>query len=207
MTSSPLFNLLVPDAPRHRRTERDALPSVTVEARVRSEVFLREIIVKPGLQKPRLVSSCTGTIKTIMLALPTDRVADPKSAPGYQSVIAALRQGTRFIVVHHPSDRPKIEEWFSKAGHANDAVIFVPMPEFVSFTDWAEDGYVAVSDEATGNAYLVEPWEFPRGGDALIADAAEGHTSIRSSQAPLGWELSHWRSLLASRKGLFCGQR
>jgi len=59
------------------------------------------------------------------------------------------------------------------------------MPEYVSFTDWAEDGYVALTDASDGSAYLLEPWQFLRAGDALIADAVEEYTDIRAAQAPL----------------------
>jgi hypothetical protein len=64
-------------------------------------------------------------------------------------------------------------------------VTYVPLPEYVAFTDWAEDGYVALSDASDGAAYLMEPWEFLRAGDALIADAVEEYTDVRASQAPL----------------------
>ena len=183
--ASALFNLLVPGAPHHKRTEREILPTTAAEARVRSQRFLKEIAIKPGLRNPSLISSCMGTIKTIMLAFPQYSVTDKKLAPAYQSVIRALRRGTKFVVVHQASSRAQIEKWFSKGGHAKNAVVYVPIPDYVNFTDWAEDGYVAVTDGLTGNPYLIEPWEFPRGGDALIADVAEDHTSIRASQAPL----------------------
>jgi hypothetical protein len=51
--------------------------------------------------------------------------------------------------------------------------------------DWAEDAYVALVDASDGSSYLMEPWQFQRGGDALIADAVEEHTDIQAAQAPL----------------------
>ena len=86
-------------------------------------------------------------------------------------MIAALRPGTRFVVVHAESTGEEILAWFTGAGHAADHVDLVPLPDYVSFTDWAEDGYVALTDQADDSTYLMEPWEFPRAGDALIADA------------------------------------
>jgi hypothetical protein len=185
MLSPTLFHFLVPDAPLHRRTDRDERPSARISDRADSEKFLKEIVVRPGLEKPTLVSSFAGAIKSILFAFPHFAVTDPELAPAYRSVIAALRHGTRFVVVHNGPDREAIAQWFASAGHPKDAVVYVALPEYVSFTDWAEDGYVAVTDANSGHAYLVEPWEFWRSGDALIADAVDDHTSVRSTQAPL----------------------
>jgi hypothetical protein len=100
-------------------------------------------------------------------------------------LIGALRHGTEFVVVHQKSQRAQAEQWFNAAGHSPDQIAYVPLADYVSFTDWAEDAYVAVTDADSGRRYLVEPWTFFRDGDALIADAVEDHTPIRSTQAPL----------------------
>ena len=105
--------------------------------------------------------------------------------PGYTSVIEALRAGTRFVVVHNESARPTVEGWFADAGHPAENLEFVPMPDWVSLTDWAEDGYVSLKDAADDSGYLMEPWSFPRAGDSLIADAVEEYTELRASGAPL----------------------
>jgi hypothetical protein len=42
-----------------------------------------------------------------------------------------------------------------------------------------------LQDAADDTRYLMEPWEFGRFGDALIADAVEEYTEIKASQAPL----------------------
>jgi hypothetical protein len=86
--------------------------------------------------------------------------------------------------VHSASVRDAVEEWFRTAGHT-DTVTYVPLPDYVSFTDWAEDAYVALADAIDDTRYLMEPWEFQRAGDALIADAVEEYTDIQASQAPL----------------------
>src|SRR4051794_30538728 len=52
MVGSPLFRLLVPDAPLYRRTEADIPAAATFEHRARA---IRT--VTPGLQSPSLVSS------------------------------------------------------------------------------------------------------------------------------------------------------
>lgn len=175
------FRQLVPDAPLNRRTDGDVHPTRTLERRTRAASATRA--VQPGLQSPSLISSCDGTIGTILFAFPRYGLDDSALATAYRSVITALRIGTRFVVVHHRSG--PVDDWFTEAGHPAENVTYVPLPDYVSFTDWAEDGYVALKDTADGTGYLMEPWEFPRAGDSLIADAVADHSAITASQAPL----------------------
>src|SRR5688572_29375562 len=146
MIQPHLLKLLTPDAPTHKRTERDAFTSREAELRAKSASFLREKAIEPGIQTPSLISSCTGSIDAVLFSFPRYGVTDPGLAAGYRSVIQALRQGTEFVVVHPKSSRAGIEAWFQAAGHSLDDVTFVPLPDYVSFTDWAEDGYVSLTD-------------------------------------------------------------
>ena len=185
MANSSLYRQLVPDAPPHRRTDRDHYATPEAERRARLASRLARPLAGPGLQKPALVSSWQGSIRELLLALPTYGVASPELAAGYQSVIRALRPGTRFVVVHHESRRWDVEEWFDAAGHPDANITYVAVPDYVTFTDWAEDPYVAVFDVADDTAYLMEPWEFPRAGDALLSESVQEHVALRSGQAPL----------------------
>lgn len=184
MISQTLYRILVPDAPPDRRTQGD-VRSEMFEARLKSNNFLRSLRLQPGLQQPSLVSSFSGRIDRILFAWPSKAVADPALAAAYASVIAALRSGTQFVVVHHEGTQPAIAAWFDAAGHAAGNITWVPLPDYVNFTDWAEDAYVSLVDSADGTHYLMEPWEFLRAGDALIADAVEEHSASAASQAPL----------------------
>jgi hypothetical protein len=180
MSGRSLYRVLVPDAPQHRRTEGDGPGGPGASPRAAAA---RRVV--PGLQAPGLTSSFAGSIDRILFSFPAWAVADPKLPPAYTSVLGALRVGTRFIVVHNPSVRPVIEQWFTAAGHPLDNVDFVPVPDYVLITDWAEDAYVSLKDADDDTAYLMEPWSFLRAGDALIADAVEEHTAIRASGSPL----------------------
>jgi hypothetical protein len=182
---SAIYRRLVPGAPLHRRTEGDRRPTVEHARRARAGAILRGKAIKPGLQTPSLVSSYHGQIATILLAFPNFGVTQPSLAAAYQSVVRALRVGTQFIVVHHKSSLKRIRPWFDAAGHPKSHVTYVALPDYVSFTDWAEDGYVALTDRADGSVYLMEPWEFPRAGDALIADTVQEFTDVAAAQAPL----------------------
>lgn len=185
MISQTLYRILVPDAPAHRRTEGDLRSDPMFEARLRTGGLMRTLRPQPGLQQPSLVSSFSGRIERILFAWPTFAVTDPTLADAYRSVIGALRRGTEFVIVHHEGSQPAIASWFSAAGHPEESLIWVPLPAYVRFTDWAEDAYVSLTDSADGTHYLMEPWEFLRAGDALIADAVEEHGDSRASQAPL----------------------
>lgn len=184
MVDRLLYDILVPERPLHRRTERDIPLDITTERRTRSASRLARRI-QPGLQSPSLISSYEGQIEKILLSLPAYAVGDPALTAGYQSLIEALRTGTKFVVVHHTSVKRVIERWFRAAGHSKRNVTLVPVADYVSLTDWAEDAYVALEDEADGSRYLMEPWEFPRAGDALIAESVQEYTDVTASQAPL----------------------
>ncbi|MGH9180075.1 MAG: hypothetical protein ACRD0N_16205 [Acidimicrobiales bacterium] len=178
MPARSLYRVLVPDAPLHRRTEVDEPRGPRSRAAAGREVV-------PGLQAPRLVSSYEGSIDRILFCFPSWAERDLRLVAGYRSVLEALRPGTRFIAVHNESAGPAVEAWFDRSGHPAANVEYVPVPDYVAVTDWAEDAYVAVKDGADGTSYLMEPWEFGRVGDAMIADAVEEHCDLKASGSPL----------------------
>ncbi|OQX13170.1 MAG: hypothetical protein BWK73_12955 [Thiothrix lacustris] len=184
MSYTHLYKILVPNAPPHRRTEKDAPPSPQTGARMRAESLLRTAAL-PGLQQPRLVSSYAGSLDRILFTFPAYAVNDAALASAYRSLIAALRPGTRFIVLHHKPDKATVESWFSAANHPPTNLTLIALPDYVGFTDWAEDAYVALSDAADSSTYLMEPWEFSRAADALIAESVQDYSDITASQAPL----------------------
>ncbi len=185
MSGNLIYRTLVPDAPLHRRTEGDELRSTHFTQRAKLNSFLRAETIIPGLQEPSLVSSFSGSIDRILFCFPNWATEDPDLVRAYQSVIGSLRVGTSFVVVHHESIRKKIEPWFTNAEHKSDSIQFVSLADYISLTDWAEDAYVSLKDATDGSGYLMEPWEFKRAGDALIADAVEEFSDIKVTQAPL----------------------
>ena len=114
MVSDSLYRKLVPDAPLHRRTDRDPVGDAS---RARSEALRAATPPAPGLSDPRLHSTWQGRIEQILVAFPAWAVEDPESVAGYRSVIEALRPGTEFVVVHSACLRATVEEWFRSAGH------------------------------------------------------------------------------------------
>jgi hypothetical protein len=180
MAARSLYRTLVPSAPLHRRTEVDEPRGPKLELRTKAA---KEVV--PGLQSPQLVSSFDGAIEKILFCFPHWGAADPRLTRGYRSVIKALRVGTQFVVAHNASVGTAVEKWFVDAGHPAKNITFITLPDYVAVTDWAEDAYVSLKDAADGTSYLMEPWEFGRFGDALIADAVEEYTDVKASQAPL----------------------
>ena len=185
MSNNRIYHALVPDAPLHRRTEGDEPRDGMFSLRNKANSVLLQKAIVPGLQEPTLISSFHGSIDRILFCFPSWAPKDQDLAPAYQSVISSLRVGTKFVVAHHASIKKEIEPWFKSAGHKLDDVLFVELPDYISLTDWAEDAYVALTDVSDGSSYLMEPWEFKRAGDALIADAVEEYTNIKASQSPL----------------------
>ena len=187
MSNSHIYKVLVPDAPLHRRTEKDVLLSIDKEfsRRAYGEKPLNEKKIIPGLQQPSLISSYEGSIDRVLFAFPHYAITNQSLVVAYRSVISELRSGTQFIVIYNRSDNETIEEWFDSAGHPATNITYVALPDYINFTDWAEDAYIALSDAVDSSSYLMEPWEFPRSGDSLIAQAVQEHTDITASQAPL----------------------
>ena len=184
MPSSHLLRILLPEMPLHKRTEKDVFPDPATALRAKAIGVARPRAI--GIASPRLTSSYDGSIDKILFAFPRYAL-NAALAAGYKSVIAALRPVTRFVVVHAKSLRPEIDGWFTAGGHPIGNVTFVELPDYVNFTDWAEDGYVSLSDAASGTNFLLEPWEFPRSGDTLIAEAVQSvaETNTKTGQAPL----------------------
>ncbi|WP_296702749.1 hypothetical protein [Algoriphagus sp.] len=193
MLNQSIFFAIHPDAPKNMRVFGDKVydptkkKSNTRGSTTNSVGFeSRDNQPTPGLQIPELISSYKGGIDTILFAFPNaPHFETNETAEAYKSLIKALRIGTNFIVVHYEADREVIENWFTTLGHRISSINWVPLPSYVDFTDWAEDAYVALKDAYDETYYLMEPWEFPRSGDQIIADTVDEYTFLNSRQAPL----------------------
>ena len=176
-----------PDLPNHRRTEGDQF-NLTIETqklRLKRRSHENRLFKQRSLEKPSLVSSCEGSIDSILFSFPSWAVNDAKYSNAYTSLINAMSKNTKFVVVANSTAQPMIKSWFANAGHDLQNITFSILSEFVRFSDWAEDAYVSVIDKVDGSLHLIEPWNFMRGGDALIADAVENISSITALQVPL----------------------
>ena len=140
--------------------------------------------------KPRLVSSAHGAIRALLLTIPAYAVTPPAEGEtnplgkAYRNLLLRLPKQVRLVILTHEAVRGRVSAWLKRAGHFERATL-IAAPDHLHFSIWAEDGYVVVEDEDSEARFLLEPYEFPRYGDALIADFVRNETEIRSNQAPL----------------------
>lgn len=163
-----------------RRTRGDVSPE-SQAARALAAPVLASLSARP--EQPRLVSSATGGLARLLLAIPAYAVASPPLAEVYRDLLGQLPTATKFVVLTHEAVRAQVEKWLSDAGRNDSEVLTAP--DHLHFSVWAEDAYVAVTESGTDRTYLIEPYAFPRYGDGLVADFVANATDVEKSQAPL----------------------
>jgi hypothetical protein len=170
------------------RTSRDLGPSAPgVRMRPRAFDFLNELRT-PLPTAPRLVGTANGALEEILLTIPSYAAVEEGGAENplaavYRDLIAKLPR-TAFVVLTHQSVCEDVRGWFAACGAADRATL-IPAPDHINFSVWAEDGYVVIRDAESSERYFVEPFDFPRYADALIADLVANATEMRTTQAPL----------------------
>jgi hypothetical protein len=171
-----------------RRTKADLSPEF-LEARTLATPSLREMMqAKPA--HPSLVSTAHGAFSKLLLTIPAYAVEAP--GPGeenplaiaYQDLLQKLPAQVELIVLTHEAVQDQVDSWLKTAKLDTKALV-VGAPDDVNFSVWAEDGYVVIGDQESGKSYFVEPYTFPRYGDALIADFVANASDLRDTQAPL----------------------
>jgi hypothetical protein len=178
-------------APRHyatvaglvRRTKGD----LSAEALERQS-FGRAILadrVQPKPRQPSLVPTADGIMAELLLTIPAYASEDAANPLGvvYRDLLQQLPKTLAITVMTHERVARTVEQWLADAGYPDAALVEVP--DHLHFSIWAEDGYVIVSDGASAKRYFVEPYEFPRYGDALIAEFVSHATPLDTTQAPL----------------------
>jgi hypothetical protein len=152
-------------------------------------LHLLDELREPLPQEPRLVSSVHGSLEQVLLTVPRYAVqatAGQENPLGavYRDLLSKLPKGCHFVVLTHESVRNEVRGWLEVAS-ALDRSTVLAMPEHLHFSVWAEDGYVIVHDQNSNKNYFVEPFEFPRYADGLIADFVSNATEYKHTQAPL----------------------
>lgn len=160
---------------------RRDLPKFRPEAPVR----LRRAL-KPGPQRPRIVSSAHGRLDHMLLCYPGYAAHEYSYRSVYTDLLTRLPAYTRFTVVVHPSVIGELELVLATAGVAQRTTL-IEAPEHLNFLVWAEDPYVAVTDTAhePATTYLLEPYTFTRTGDSLVAELVADTTPVQNFQSPL----------------------
>ena len=171
-----------------RRTEADVSQEFLQSRPFASRFLVDMMDAKPA--SPKLVSSIHGPIGRLLLTVPQYAAAPPSPeednplAAVYKDLLQKMPPAMDLLVATHESVKDEVASWVSAAGLDNNVTI-VAIADHLHFSVWAEDGYVIATDEDTGKTYFVEPYEFPRYADALIADFVSNNSDLFSTQAPL----------------------
>lgn len=104
-------------------------------------------------------------------------------AAAYIDLLSKLPATVKYTVLTHASVESTVTQWFKTAGINSVEVLTVP--DHLHFSVWAQDGYVVMKDAVSGETFFVEPFEFPRYADGLIADFVSNSTALNHTQAPL----------------------
>jgi hypothetical protein len=132
--------------------------------------------------QPSLIGSAIGRIDQLLLTVPA--YAAHSLGYIYKDILRKLPDTTSFVIATHESTKGIVKQWTEECNASDRCEVF-DIADHLHFSIWAEDGYVAAHDKASGKTYLIEPFSFPRYGDGLIADFVANATSIDNTQAPL----------------------
>jgi hypothetical protein len=165
------------------------VPESVISARAATARIADDLLgVAPD--QPLLVPSADGAIKRMLFTVPlwavtTDRLgADNPYGSAYRDLLLKLPTGVEPLVLTHRSGATEVERWLADAGLASSSTV-VEAEDYLGFSIWAEDGYVALHDPDRDVSGLVEPAFFPRYGDALVADYVRTEGNLGTYQAPL----------------------
>ena len=134
--------------------------------------------------RPRIVSSAHGPLRHVMLWYPPETGSFRPYRAAYGDLLRLLPATTRVTMVVHPESLADAE---ALADGAAGQVELVTTPDWLGFSVWAEDACVVVEDVAADppGTYLVEPFEFLRAGDQIVADLVAQATTVQATQLPL----------------------
>jgi hypothetical protein len=137
----------------------------------------------------RLVPSAEGPIGEVLLSYPAYADARSSHRETYADLIEALPATTRFTVLVHRSVRDDLTTLLAAAG-AGDRSRVVEVPDFLHFLVWTQDPFLAVTTGSApvGTGTLVEPVEFARAADSLLADLLMDALPFMTDQSPLPLE-------------------
>ena len=173
----------VPRASRPR-TAHDPAPRARGRERPGPLPAALESLRPPDL---RLISSIHGRITRLLLTIPS-YVFEPDGEAfrgGYERLLSAMPEQTSFEIVTSAATAEAARQVVEAAGRTTKAT-FHEFESEIAFTMWAEDPYVvAAANGGDGPTYFVEPYEFSRRADAVIADYVAHATDLENTAAPL----------------------
>jgi hypothetical protein len=163
------------------------LPSLGVTQLGRAALTFRAlgtVVKRPGPAKPRIVSSAHGPLRHLLFCYPSYAGGEDVYRNVYADLFRQLPNSVELTILAHPSVVPDLQ---SIVDTAPQNATIVEAPDYLHFSVWAEDPYVVVDDVGSelGQTFLVEPFIFPRYGDAAVAELVAEATPLQSTQSPL----------------------
>ncbi len=107
-------------------------------------------------------------------------------ADTYADLIGKLPDTTDFVIVAHNSTRHELDGILARTGASARARI-ISAPDYLNLLVWARDPFL-VRETTTAASSLVEPIEFHRAADALLADILDDGLDVDIVQSPLAIE-------------------
>jgi len=136
-----------------------------------------------------LISSVHGKLERLLLTIP-NYVFDDNDAyqAAYKKMLEVLPLHTTLDIVVNEKNSEKLTAWVNLKSPGRSVNLYA-FPNDLKFTVWAEDGYLSAnSDDGTGETYFIEPYEFKRSADSVIADFVSNASNINNTSAPLYFE-------------------
>jgi hypothetical protein len=188
VTDRPLLERHFPLVPGAvSRLDAD-VPEAVIAARIETAAAATQLLgVEP--ERPSLVPSADGAISRMLLTIPHWAVDEVQGEPNpygtvYRDLLGKLPDDVALLVLTHRSAASGVRGWLDEAALTGRSTV-VEAEDYLGFSIWAEDGYVATHDLGSGASGLVEPAYFPRYGDALVADYVRDAGGLDGYQAPL----------------------
>ncbi|HYG58367.1 MAG TPA: hypothetical protein VD902_09940, partial [Symbiobacteriaceae bacterium] len=158
-------------------------PARTISARGLRPAQPSAPVQRPGPANPRIVSSAHGPLGWLLFCYPAYAAGEYTYRDIYTDLFRKLPGESRLTVLTHPEVLGDLQRVVAEAG-VSDRTTIVEAPAYLDFLVWAEDPYVVVHDPPSA-IFLVEPFTFTRGGDAVIADLVAEAEQMRRTQSPL----------------------
>ena len=148
---------------------------------IRGRRFLRRSLAESGAPpppaRPSLVSSAHGAIHSLLSAVPGWVAENPRYSCNHREIYTRLPETCEIVILTHERTAGRVSSWPEVRQHPGGAKV-VTVRDHIAFTEWCEDPYVVCRDLDGSRHYLVEPHEFLRGADALVADEVARHTEL-----------------------------
>lgn len=149
-------------------------------------------IIEAHLKNPQLISSSEGAFKKILLTIPSYAVHDPDHRKNpykaiYMDFLHKLPEYVELFIIVNKGSEEAVHSWLQEENRYEKSTIIV-LPDNLHFSVWAEDAYSIVYDSDTDKYYFLEPLDFIRYANSMVAEYISNGTEFDSLQTPLHFQ-------------------